>query len=288
MDIQQGTSKTVRLVPPAPMTSPIATVYDRARNVLVTPTATPSTVDTTVAAGDSTTDELVLASGVGLTRGSWIRVTDAAFGDARSEVSSVDGAVVRLVDPLPAVPSVGAVVEGLDVAVTLTGAATASLYMSYVLEVSDGVDAVRLVYNVVVYPYVGPCDDTTVRELLARAYPSELELVRDTARHARIAREVNAAIRGRLLASKTYISGYWSPDALSNVCAPMLRLVLAERYGLREGGSDRDQYLTSLRFEVRDRIAELIQSSETHDDDNDGIVDDDEHEAGRFSIRLVN
>lgn len=288
MDIQQGSTKTVRFVPPAPMTLPLATIYDRARNEIASPAATPSAVDTTVAAGASTPTLLVLTDATGLERGSWIQVWDPEFTSARAEVSSVDGDVVRLVDPLPATPSEGAAVEGIDIAVTITGVATASLYRGYVLEVSDGVDVVRIEYNVVTYPYVGPCDDTTVRELLARAYPSELELVRDTARHARIAREVNAAIRGRLLASKTYISGYWSPDALSNVCAPMLRLVLAERYGLREGGSDRDQYLSSLRFEVRDRIAELIQSAETYDDDDDGIVDDDEHEAGRFSIRLVN
>lgn len=283
MDVQRGATKVVKVVPTAPMVGPTAVVYDRAGTVVASPTATASALSTTTAA-DTTRAVLKLTSAVAAAAGLAVLV-----GSEIAVISRVDGVNATLVEPLSQVPADGTAVVGLDVSVSLTGAATTTLYAGYTLEVSaTGVDPARLVYNVVRFPFIGPCAARHVRDLLQRGYPGEAAMSRDATLHERIAAEVNESIRGRLLASNHYLSAFWSPDALGNAMAPMLRLVLGERYGLRESGSDRDQYLQSLRFEVRDRIADVVSGGQLYDGDSDGVIPDADQENGRTTIRLQN
>ena len=272
-DVQIGRTHTVRLVPSAPMVTPEATVYDRARTVIATPTPTASAVSTTVATATAR-DRFTVASATGIAVGLSVRVS-GVWGQAITRVVQVDGVSLRVSPALPEVPAVGATVRGLDILVTV-GPHTEP-YMGYVLEVVDAgssTPSVRCTYNAVVYPYVGPCTPEHVRDLLAGSFAGERAKIGDTIFHERVAEEVNEAIRGRLLESATYLSDYWAPSALTAARAAMLRLVLGESHGLRESGSTRDDYLSGLRFEVRDRINGLLKSAELYSKTQDGKVAD--------------
>lgn len=279
MDVQKGRSKVATLVPDSPMVSPAATIYGLdGEAVAVTLTATPSTVDTTCAGADSDTRQsFEVSSTEGIAPGLSVLVTDAQWGTAQSVVSAVDTdtSIIRLVEPLPGIPSADATVEGLDVTVTIPTDATAEIGLGYVLEVAtDDVDPVRLEFNVVRFPFVGPCKAHHVRAKLARGYPGELS--RDETFHQRIADEVNAQIRARLMTSARYVSAYWNPEALAPVRAPMLLLVLAEQHGLREPGSSRDDFLSAARLEVTERIGAVLSSRQPIDSDMDGQIDTEE------------
>lgn len=277
VDVQRGKAKTVRLVPSAPMSSPAASVYDRDDTVKASSLAcTPSTVDTTVASDSSNTRQTFqVTSATGIVGGLHVRVTDATWGAAVGVVSSIDGTTCRLVDPLPDVPSAGSAVRGLDVEVTIPAAATDALYRGYTLSLTDDtVESVQLAVNVVRHVYSGPCTARDVRALLARGYAGEFS--KDEVKHQLIADAVNQRIRGELLASATYLSDYWDPDALALARSPVLRLVLAEDYQLREAGSSRDDYLLGLRRDVDAAIGKVLRSAHLHDSDGDGAVGEDE------------
>lgn len=274
-DVQTGRTHAVRLVLEAPMTTPVATVYTRLRQVVATPTVTASAVATRVASATAR-DRVTVAATTGLSVGLTLRVS-GVWGQALTRVVQVDGSAVRLSPPLPEVPLSGATVRGLDVTV-IVGPHTVP-YMGYVLEVVDSAGvgpSVRCTYNSVVYPYVGPCLPHHVRELLARGFAGERALIGDSVFHEAVAADVNDQIRGRLLASESYLSDYWAPSALAAVRACMLRLVLAESHGLRESGSTRDDYLQGLRFETRDRINDLLKSAQLYSRDSDGQVADED------------
>lgn len=277
MDVQQGRSKVVTLVPDSPMVSPTAAIYDRlGADSGVTVTATASAVDTVVVTNTANTRQAFELDDItDVAPGLHVLVADSQFGTAVGVVSAVDADtyVVRLVDPLPAVPSADATVKGLDVTVTIPTDATGALYLGYILEVSaSGVDPIRVEFNVVRFPFVGPCKAHHVRAVLARGYPGELS--RDEQFHALVAAEVNAQIRSRLLASARYVSAYWNPDTLGPVRSPMLRLVLAEQHGLRESGADREQYLSAMRLEVTARLGDVLNSLQPADGNMDGKIDD--------------
>lgn len=282
MDVQKGRSKVVKLVPDSPMMSPTATIYGLDGAALSTVlVATPSAVSTAVVADDANAREVFeVGSVAGIVGALHVLVTDAQFGTAVGVVSSVDSVtkLVTLVDPLPAEPAVGATVVGLDVSVEIPTSVTAELAKGYILEVAeDGVDSVRLEFNVVRFPFVGPCKAHHVREKLAKGYPSQLSA--DEVLHQRVADEVNRQIRARLLKSARYVSAYWNPDTLAPVRAPMLTLVLAEQYGMREAGSSREEFLSGTRLEVRDRIGDVLNSIQPIDANMDGEVDADEQKG---------
>lgn len=279
MDVQKGRSKVATLTPDAPMASPEATIYGLDGNVVaVSLTATPSAVDTTVASDSGNARQsFKVQSTTGIAPGLSVLVTDSQFGTAQSMVSAVDTSskIIRLVDALPAVPASGATVEGLDVEVEIPADATGTLGLGYILEVTDAaVDSVRLEFNVVRFPFVGPCKAHHVRAKLARGYPADFS--KDEVFHARVADEVNAQIRARLMTSARYMSAYWNPDSLAPVRAPMLLLVLAEQYGLREAGSTRDDYLSAARLEVTDRIGAVLSSRQPIDADMTGVIEPEE------------
>lgn len=277
IDVQKGKTKTVRLVPSSPMSTPAASVLDRSDEVKASGlTCAASAVNTTVASDSGNTRQTFqVASGSGIVGGLHVRVTDATWGAAVGVVSSIDGTTCRLVDPLPDVPSAGSAVRGLDVEVTIPTTVTDELYRGYTLSLTDDtVDSVQLSINVVRHVYAGPCQARDVRALLARGYAGEFS--KDEVKHQLIADAVNARIRGELLASATYLSDYWDPDALALARSPVLRLVLAEDYQLREAGSSRDDYLAGLKRDVDQAIGKVLRSAHVHDADGDGVASEDE------------
>ncbi len=286
MDLQQGKSKVVTLIPESPMATPVAVIYDRAGDELIPSgdlSPAVSTASTTVVANASNTrSSFVLTSASGFASGLYVRVTDATWGEAVSQVSAIDGTTCRLVDPLPDIPSAGSAVRGLDVTVTIPADATAELDKGFVLQVHDDDDdenVVRLCFAVVRYPHRGPCLARHVRERIARGFPGEF--LKDEQFHRRVAAEVNTEIRNRLLASQNYVSAYWAPEALDGLRPAMLRWVLADRHGLREAGSTRDDYLEQALAEVERATRELLKSAQIYDADGDGAVDDTELAAKR-------
>lgn len=287
VDVQKGKTKVVRLVPDGPMGSPAATLYDRNDAVKATGlVCVPSAIDTEAVQDASNTRTVVRVNDPsGAAIGETVRFNLGNGRYATSVVSALNGAYLSLTDPLPEIPSDGAPVVGLDVLVTIPVEATDTLYLGYTLELSDGAgESIQEVVNVVRFVFAGPCTARDVRSLIARSYAGEG--ISDETLHKRIADEVNRQIRGRLLAGGDFASSYWDPDALALVKAPMLRLVLAEQYGMREAGSTRDDYLSSLRLEVRDRIGDILRSAQGNDHDNDGkILDEDKKRA--FVIDMV-
>lgn len=283
MDVQRGKTPTVRLVPDVPMSAPTAAVYDADGSLLASPNATPSTVNTTVAEdADNTQQVLKLASATGVERGLTVRVTDASFGTADAVVSAIDGVYCHLVQPLPAIPDTGSSVRGLDVSVELPEEATDELGLGRRLEVVEGNARATLVFNVVAYPFEGPCSAMHVREVLARRQSSvrlDEELL------ARIADEVNAEIRARLMASRAFLSAYWDPKAVSRIRRPVINLILGEEHGIWDANIDRERYVERQERLISIRLGDLLKSAEAYDQDMDGELTDEE-QAGVTVTRL--
>lgn len=284
VDIQQGKTRTLRLVPHAPMSGPTCRIVDRKAALLASPTATPHAGTTTVATdADNSAQRFKLTSSAGFAIGDTIRVADASWGTAPAVLSSVDGAYVRTVEPLPATPRDGAAVVGLDVLVQVPAQATADLALDNIVIVEAGEEEVTELFNVVVHPYRGPVTARIVRDYMSRMYQGET--TEDETWWQRVADETNARIRGRLLESSRYISRYWDPDALREIGSVMMKLVLAD-YGYWTSDGDRDDYLRSLRIELKERVGGILKGGEPYDEDGDGTIDDDELD-GWTTIRGV-
>lgn len=292
MSIQQGKSKVVTLVPEAPMSAPVAVIYDSERRVLVGSgdlTATPSPVSTFVTSPEGVTNTK-FAFGVDDTEhiepGLMLLVTDATWGVAEAEVSAVDGSVVRLVEPLPDVPDGNSTVVGLDVTVTVPTTATQTLGVGFVLEVTDGDESVRTDFAVTAYPFAGPCRARHIREKVARGWAGEY--TRDERFHARAAAAVNDEIESRIMATGRYLDRFWSPKALNPLLDAMIPLVLSLRYGLREGGSTREEYNDAAERVVAARVTDLVRSIQLYNTTGDGkITDTDKGVAKRWSMELI-
>lgn len=281
VDLELGEAATLVVVPPAPWSAPTAVVKDRKGTTIGTPTATPSTVNTTVASATDPSN-MVVASGTAVARGLTIQVTDVQWGQADSIVAAVNGTAVRLVTPLPGTPTAGATVRGLDVSVALDDTYTAALGLSFVLRVREGTVARQRVYNVCTYPFVGPCNELIVREHMTRHFPGERS-VHSAEWCERVSAEVNRLIRGRLLESDVYVSEYFDAGALEEVMILMRDLVLFRR-GYRYPGTSPDEFYRSTNIELESRIGALLKGSTPRDADRDGVIDDEETEGFEMSV----
>lgn len=276
MDVQLATTPTLRLVPDEPMSAPTAVVYGANGEQLATATATPSDVSTTVAQHSDGPSAFAVDDAAGIAPGLTVRVTDDSFGEADSVVASVDGTWVTVVTPLPAPPAAGSTVVGLDVTVPLPAGATAELGLAKRLEVVEGTVRVAKVFNVVAYPIDGPCRAQHVRALVSRKQPSKLlgeQLC------VEIADAGNAEIRGQLLASRSFVSAYWDPDALRRLRVPVLSLILAEEHGIWDANVDREVYVDRLERKVEKIVGQILQSAEPYDEDLDGELTEVEAEG---------
>lgn len=284
IDIQQDKTKALRLVPEAPMVAPTCRIVDRKGTELATPTATAHTGSTTVAT-DAANDaqNFKLTSAAAFAAGDTIQVADATWGTANAVLSSVDGLYVRTVEPLPATPRDGATVVGLDVTLTVPATATEDLGLDYMVIVEAGQEEVTELYNVVAHPYRGPVTARIVRDYMTRLFQGET--TEDERWYLRVAEETNSRIRGRLLESSAYIARYWDPDALREIGSVMMKLVLAD-YGYWSHDNDREDYLRSLRIELKERVAGILKGGTAYDADGDGDIDDDEVD-GSTTIRGV-
>lgn len=270
------------------MSTPTCSIQTRTGTVLETPTATAHTLSTTVATDAlNSPTYLKLASVTSLAVGDTVRIADSTFGTAQAVVAEVSGLYVRFIEPFPATPSDGSVVVGLDVAVTIGTASTATLAMDNIVIVSAGQEEVTELFNVVAHVYRGPLTARDVRDHIARLYAGEYAgaTVGDDNYqwHARVAAEVNGNLRGRLLESSAYTSRYWDPDTLSEAARIMLRLVLADK-GYWTGDGDREDQLRSLRIELKERIGGILKGGHAYDADGDGEIGDDEVD-GSTTIR---
>lgn len=272
----------MRLVPLAPMSGPTCRVLDRKGAVLASPVPAPHAGATTVATdADNSAQRFKLTVSAGFAVGDTIRVTDATWGSAPAVLSSVDGAFVRTVEPLPATPRDGATVVGLDVLVVVPTPATATLSLDNMVVVETADEEVTELFNVVAHPFRGPVLSIAVRDYMTRLFNGES--TSDETWYGRIAAECNANIRGRLLASGSYISRYWDPDALREIGSNMMQLVLAG-YGYYSSDSTREDYMRSLRIELKERFGDVLKGDQPYDSNGDGVIDDVEAD-GSTTIR---
>lgn len=288
MDIRKGTSRVVTLIPSSPMSAPSAVIYDATGEEVVGSadlTADPSAVNTTVSLDASSKTIFAVESTTGIVPGLTLLVSDDAWGSATSEVSAVEDGSVRLVDPLPDAPRAGATVKGLDVTVEIPTAATQTLGVGFVVEVTDADTAMQAEFAVVRFPMAGPCKAQHIREKIARGYPGEYQ--RDERFHERAAEKVNQAIRNRLMGSGKYLSRFWSEPALGPLRSAMITLVLSLEYGLREGGQDRGQYNSDAERDVEARKQELLASAQTYDGNGDGKIADTEKAPSRWRVEFL-
>jgi len=273
-EVRYESTTVVHLEPQAVMATPTAEVRSRAGLVLTSPTPVADAVSTTVSASTSAT-AFTAASGTGITAGRRYLLTCPAWA-AIVRVRSCVSTTVTLTDTLPGIPPTGTTVEGLDVAVTLSGAATATLGESFRVTVASGELRASLVYDVARSPFVGPVTADAVREYLADHVPNHPRLA-DIIWHARVADTCNERLRSRLRVAERYLDRYWDPDTFVEPGQNMLALVMAEShgvYGSRQ--ADPAEWLKSQRFETTRSIDAVLLAGGAYDQDDDGAVSDDE------------
>ena len=264
--------------PGSQLSSPSAKVLDNTGATLESPTPVVDSVSTTVAASASNTaSSFSVASATGIERGKVYQITDPTFGSALAEVSSVDGVVVTLVEPLAATPDAASTFIGVEVTVTITTTSTGALGMgNRVILAKDGLELVQ-VFNVVRHPWQPPMDARKVRHYVAQWWPSD-PLVNDEEALSNIAEASNKMLRGRLLEVAKYPNLMWDPDALEEAGQLSMMIHLAEHNRI-PGNADPIEYRRSLRFDLRDRVGGLAKSAHPYDEDNDDALDPSEIEG---------
>lgn len=270
MEVRLGTTPTLRLVPDEPMASPTGKIYDVDGTTVATIVPVPSAVSTTVDDDDdeaNTRARFHVVSATGIARGLTLRVNDAQWGEADAVVASVDELWVRTVEPLPGIPTEGATVIGLTVECTLPEAATDEIADGFRLELLDGDVSDNLTFNVVRWPFVGPCKAMHVRKKLASRM-SSLELEEQD--HETMADDVNAEIRGRLMAARVQPSSFWDKAALKRLLSPTLNLYLADERDIWPANYTLPDYVRLLETKIRGILDSLLKSAEPVDENRDG------------------
>ena len=264
--------------PASPLSAPTSKVLDNTGATLESPTPVVDSVSTTVAASASNSpSSFSVASATGIERGKVYQITDPTFGAAQAEVSSVDGTLVTLVEPLAATPDASSTFVGVEVTVTITATSTGVLGMgNRGILAKDGVELVQ-VFNVVRHPWQPPIDARKARHYVAQWWPSD-PLVNDEEALRNIADASNKMLRGRLLEVARYAHLMWDPDALEAAGQLAMMIHLAEHNRI-PGNADPIEYRRSLRFDLRDRVGGLSKSAHPYDDDDDDALDASEIEG---------
>ncbi|MFT7578357.1 MAG: hypothetical protein ACI9MR_000015 [Myxococcota bacterium] len=273
-EVRKGALLAVRVLPASPMTSPTAVVYDRAGTVLATLTATADTVSTTISTA-AVVDVVTLASAAGVGVGRYYQINDVGESPAVVEVAALESSVVSLLDSLQVVPPSTTPFVGIEVAVTLTAPCSPTVGTGYRLVVSDTAtdQQVTWAFDVANQPFVGPVDAAQVRTYFARFWPSELS-GKSSAFFERVARKANNRLRSRVRNADRYLARYWDVEGWQEPGELLYRQVLAEA-GYFPGQFDPQDYLQSLKFDVRDLISDLLTAPD-YDADGDNDLDADE------------
>ena len=272
VDVVKRQSRTFIFRPETILSSPVAKVLDTKGATLESPTATVDATSTTVAASASnTSSSFIVASASGIARGKIYQVTDATFGTALAEVSSIDGTTVTLTEPLPATPDAASAFEGVEVTVPITSASTGTLSMGLRVILSKNDLELVQVFNVVRHPWQPPVNARKVRHYVAQWWTSD-PLINDEEALSNIADAANKMLRGRLLEVAQYANLHWDPDALEEAGQLAMMIHLAEHNRI-PGNADPIEYRRSLRFDLRDRVGGLAKSAHPYDDDDDDALD---------------
>jgi len=280
VDIVKGQARTLVFRPESILSAPVAKVLDSKGSSLETPSPTVDSVSTTVASSVSNTvSTFEIASAVGVARGVEYQISDPSFGEAISEVSSIDGTTVTLTEPLPAVPDSGSTFKGIEVSVAVTSASTGSLEMGRRVVLTDASAGVELVqvFNVTRHPWQAPMNSRKVRHYVAQWWPSD-PLIGDEEQLTNIADASNRLLRGRLLEVAMYAHLLWDPDSLEEAGQLSMMIHLAEHNRI-PGNADPIEYRRSLRFDLRDRVGGLSKSAHVYDANDDDALDQEELEG---------
>ncbi len=282
-DIQQSAAGSFTFTPGDLWSGATSKVFSPAGALLESPTPALSSVNTTVVSSTAR-DVFVITSAAGVARGEVYRITDASWGDAFAEVSSVDGTTITLTAPLPGIPDAGSAVRGITQTVAITSASTGTRGIGFrVLLRHSGLEMGQM-FNVVRHPFNNPLSARTVRAYVSQWWPSDPILESEEAL-SNIAERAGQMLRGRLMTIGMYPHSYVDAESFVEPARVCMRSVLADENRI-PGGSDPIEYHRSLQFDLRDLIASIKHSLQPRDDDDDDDTTDT-NMTGVFSGYLV-
>lgn len=270
-EIKTGSSRTLRLEPPTRWTGSISVVVVDDQGVtLETPTATADPVETTVVSDPANSPSSVLvddASGMAPGR---VYLVDTPSWAARARVAAVDDDRVTFAEALPGTPEAGSSVLGVEIAVPLTSDSTTVAGLNRRVLVTHGQEEIVEVFHVVAHPWRFPVAAREVRDHIVSHWPSHPR-AGDEVWIEGVLAEADAELRTRLVEAHRYAHRVWDRHTLRRAAWPAVYLELARRQ-LVPRGRDGDQYESSQRYELRDRVAGLLKSPTPYDENGDGKV----------------
>jgi hypothetical protein len=274
-ELRSGQGGTFRFRPATRWGSVTGLVKKRDGTTVEEPTPTVDTVDTTIATYASATgDQIKVDDATGIERGVVYLVTDNQWGEALVEVSSVDGQVLTLAEPLPATPEASSTFQGLEVSMDVAAISDRDVaYRAIVRGPEAGQEEVAR-FDVVYQPWSDPLRAQDVRRYLARIYPND-PILQDEERMSDVAQKACDHVRTRLRGSDRYAHRYFDSSDLMEPCEAAMRRELALK-GLLPGNVDPAEYIRSMEFDIRDRIGDILRSSIPYDADDSGSLDSSE------------
>lgn len=276
-ELREGEGATFRFRPPEPWASAVGLVKNRRGKTIQSGAATVDPLVTTVAAyPDATQDTFQLADVSGVTPGVVYALTDAQVGVSLVEVATVDPVtdLVTLVAPLPSVPTPGASFQGLEVTFGVLAITDRDLNFRAVVRGPGQSQEQAVTFDVVAQPWQDPIGPADVQGFVAARYPSELKDWKEK-KCAKLAQRAVAEVRRQLRAAKRYPDRFWDTSDLYAACHFAMERELA-REGLYPGNVDPVQHVRSLKFDVRDAVGDMLESTAPYDPDGDDQITDTE------------
>lgn len=252
-------------------TSATVTLYEPDGNAIESPTVTKPTLSTTTAAG-TTASSLTLAAVTGILRGDLLKVTSDGI-DYVVEVNNVFAAtkIVTLMAALPAAPANGSAVKALRMTATFAAVGIAGIKANYriVWVYTDGTNPrqVGIAASVVRWPWVTPCNDWDVREILTDMKAG----TRSDTFCSEVAEKSDQKIRAKILLTMRRPELYVSSQLFADAGRAAIRYELAQR-GICFAGQSIYDAQTALRYAFDDQMASVITGLTAYDSNADGKI----------------
>jgi len=275
IDVKEDTAPTVRVLSKTGFrfTAPTASFVNASGAEVEAPVATPDAVSTTVDTDPTNAlDEVTLVSVAGVAVGR-VYLLQTTTGPQLVEVDRIDTATrrVRFAERLNEIPADASAFQGIEVSVALTAAGTADRGTNFRLVVSEGVEVVTRIVYVCRQPFNGAITSHGVRRIVADTWRSHAILGSESKLRA-VADAANAKIHNTLQSAERYAHLFLDGAAFEDAGTMAAQLVLLERYNLVPPGESRPDYRRALRFDLRDRLVEIVSSVSPYDKNDDGDV----------------
>jgi len=282
MELLKNTSKAVTYCDPVGMvpTSSSLKVYDKEGKLQQTAVVTLPTATTTVAAG-TTSSAIAVADASGFSGvGSLIKIVSDGV-DYVAKIARVDGNTFHLSASLPLIPDTGAAVSALEVTATIAAIGTVGTYRIEwnIADATDTRQRNEQAY-VVNWLFEDPISSLDVAEILELTYGER----RQEVFYDHIRERVNAKIERALAATGRRAHLYASPDLFREAARTCIHWILAES-GFAPAGSDISEWIRQMRIQFDQEIAQVINSLETYDKNEDGELSTTERTPAYWTIQ---